>query len=85
MQIICNNDMRSREMRKKNFIITSLLSVAVYTMFFVPVWAIEDHDEHAELFNAPKVLNGSVLSVKDCVALAFRNSPNIRQKNMNLI
>ena len=71
-------------MRKKNFIITSLLSVAVYTMFFVPVWAIEDHDEHAELFNAPKVLNGSVLSVKDCVALAFKNSPNVRRKKYEL-
>ena len=71
-------------MRGRLVIRTLLLAVTVLSFSHVPLYAVEEHDEHAELFNAPKVLNGSVLSVKDCVALAFKNSPKVRRKKYEL-
>ena len=41
-------------------------------------------EEHNELFNVPEVLSGSSLGVKDCVALAFKNSPKIKRKKYEL-
>ena len=46
--------------------------------------AIEDHDEHEELFRPVVVENGTILSLQDCVALAFKNSPKIRRKKYEL-
>ncbi len=46
--------------------------------------AIEDHDDHDELFHPVEVKNGSVLKVIDCVALAFKNSPKIKRKKYEL-
>ena len=73
-----------RVMNKKNFIIKSLLGVLTALIFSVPVFAIEDHDEHAELFHSKTVSDGTVLSVKDCVALAYKNSPIIKRKKYEL-
>ena len=42
--------------------------------------AHEDEDIHSELFKTVVVKDGTELSVIDCVALAFKNSPNIRRK-----
>ena len=44
--------------------------------------AIED--EHEELFHPVEITDGKVLSVTDCVALAFKNSPKIRRQKYNL-
>lgn len=46
-------------------------------------YAIEDHD-HSELFRPIVVQNGMELSVTDCVAAAFKNSPKIRRQKYNL-
>lgn len=68
---------------RKNNIISAILIVAV-SMISLRAFAIEEHDEHSELFHAPKVQSGSVLSVKDCVALAYKNSPKIKRKKYEL-
>lgn len=44
--------------------------------------AIED--EHDELFHPVELTDGKILSVTDCVALAFKNSPKIRRQKYNL-
>ena len=44
--------------------------------------AIEDEDD--ELFKPVEITNGSSLSVLDCVAAAFKNSPKIRRQKYNL-
>jgi len=49
----------------------------------INAFAIEEHD-HADLFKTVEVKNGSVLSVIDCVALAFQNSPKIKRQKYNL-
>lgn len=46
--------------------------------------AHDDHDEHAELFKTVIVKDGSNLDIKECVALAFRNSPKIKRQKYNL-
>jgi len=79
MQIICNN--KNGEYMKKVVIIYFI--IILYSI--LPAFCIEEHhDEHLELFNAPKVENGTSLSVKDCVALAYKNSPKIRKKKFEL-
>jgi outer membrane protein TolC len=67
-------------MIKNSFIV--LLAFFVLCVF--PCFAIEENDEHDELFKAPKVGQGSILSVKDCVALAFKNSPKVKRKKHEL-
>ncbi|MBP3821150.1 TolC family protein [bacterium] len=47
------------------------------------VLAIEEHN-HDDLFNPVEVHNGMLLSVIDCVALAFKNSPKIRRAKYEL-
>ena len=71
-------------MNKKKFIIKSLLIFVISLILSVPVFAIEDHEEHDELFHSKTVSNGTVLSVKDCVALAYKNSPKIKRKKYEL-
>ena len=45
--------------------------------------AIEDHD-HSELFRPIEIKNGMELSIEDCVAAAYKNSPIIRRQKYNL-
>lgn len=44
--------------------------------------AIEDDDD--ELFRPVEITDGSSLSVSDCVAVAFKNSPKIKKQKYNL-
>ncbi|MBQ9245792.1 TolC family protein [bacterium] len=47
--------------------------------------AIAIHDEEEDkLFNPVEVKNGTTLSITDCVALAFKNSPIIKRQKYNL-
>lgn len=46
-------------------------------------FAIEELDEQ-ELFKAVEIKSGAVLTLKDCLAAAFRNSPNIKRKKYEL-
>lgn len=61
-----------------------LIAGIIAVSFVMPAFAIQDDDGHDELFKAPVVLDGTVLSMKDCVALAFKNSPKIRRKKYEL-
>lgn len=47
-------------------------------------FAIEEHDDHDELFKIVEVKDGTILSISDCVALAYKNSPKIRRKKYEL-
>ncbi len=49
---------------------------------FLNVYAYDDNDD--ELFKPVEIKDGSVLSVMDCVAAAFKNSPKIKRKKYNL-
>lgn len=69
-------------MNMKNFI--SLLIIAVITLAANTAIAIEEHDEHDELFHPVEIQNGMILNITDCVALAFKNSPKIRRKKYEL-
>ena len=51
---------------------------------FLTAHAIVDNDSHEILFNPPDIKNGVILSVQDCVSLAFKNSPKIRRKKYEL-
>ena len=46
--------------------------------------AHDDYDEHSELFKTVIVKDGTNLDIKECVALAFRNSPKIKRQKYNL-
>ena len=48
------------------------------------VIAHSSHDEHAELFKTVAVKDGTELNIVECVALAFKNSPNIKRKKYEL-
>ncbi len=61
-----------------------LCSVLIITSLFTGIQTLAIEDE-AELFDKNVELkNGSVLSVIDCVSLAFKNSPKIRRQKYNL-
>lgn len=45
---------------------------------------ISNHDEHGELFKKLFIEKNDVLSVTDCVSIAFNNSPVIRKYKYNL-
>lgn len=49
----------------------------------VNTFAIEEVDED-ELFNPIEITDGISLSIKDCVGVAFKNSPKIRKQKYNL-
>lgn len=44
----------------------------------------EHHHPHEDLFRLVEVNNGSILSISDCVALGFKNSPKIKRQKYNL-
>ena len=66
----------------KNF--CSLLILTAIFLVGNTVAAIEEHDEHEDLFHPVEIHNGMVLNITDCVALAFKNSPKIRRKKYEL-
>lgn len=49
----------------------------------INTFAIEEVDDD-ELFNPIEITDGSTLSVLDCVATAFKNSPKIKRQKYNL-
>lgn len=59
------------------FILGSILLFGNYS------FAIEELDEQ-ELFKSAEIKNDSVLTLKDCISTAFRNSPNIKRKKYEL-
>ena len=50
----------------------------------INTFAHTGHDEHSELFETVVVKDGTDLSIVNCVALAFRNSPIIKRKKYEL-
>ena len=68
--------------------IRRVVSSVLVTVFLLAgntiVQAIEEHDEHEELFRPVVVKDGTVLGIMDCVALAYKNSPKIRRKKYEL-
>lgn len=69
---------------KKRLLITLLISSALLGNVNINVTAHSIHDEHAELFKTVVVKEGTDLNIVKCVALAFRNSPNIKRKKYEL-
>ncbi len=59
------------------FILLCILGIKVYAVQ-------ELEDEHNKLFEPVKIEDGSSLSVFECVAAAFQNSPKIRRQKYNL-
>ena len=70
-------------MDTKKFIGLALL-LAISLTGSIQTYAIEDSHEHDELFRTVEIKDGKVLTIKDCVALAFKNSPKIRRKKYEL-
>ena len=58
-----------------------LLVLFIILSGFVRVYAADDEED---LFKPVEVKDGSSLSVIDCVAVAFKNSPKIKRKKYNL-
>ena len=56
------------------------------SLFFITnhAYPITDDNDAIDLFHSPEIKSGSVLSVRDCVSLAFKNSPHIKQKKYEL-
>ncbi len=69
-------------MNTRKIICTALTCVLLFSCS-TTVFAIDD-DDHAELFRPIIVQDGMELSVADCVAAAFKNSPKIRRQKYNL-
>ena len=70
---------------KKLFLV--VLSTMILSAFNTNAFAIEehsDHHEHDELFRIVEIKDGTVLSISDAVALAYKNSPKIRRKKYEL-
>ena len=61
-----------------------LLSTVILLAGNTLSYSIEDHDEHDELFKTVELKDGKVLSITDCVSLAYKNSPKIRRKKYEL-
>lgn len=57
------------------------LSLFFFTNQAYPI--TEDNDS-IDLFHPSEIKTGSVLSVRDCISLAFKNSPHIKQKKYEL-
>ena len=69
-------------MKKKTLVallVASMLLAGINTEVIAHV-----HDEHAELFKTVVVKDGTDLDIVECVALAFKNSPNIKRKKYEL-
>ena len=62
----------------------------LFTLFFLAFfcWNLalssSAHDDDDELFHAREIKDGTVLSMTDCVASAFKNSPKIKRQKYNL-
>ena len=63
----------------------------IFTVLFlftgnINTFAIEEasEHEHEDLFKSVELKDGKVLSITDCVSLAFKNSPKIRRKKYEL-
>lgn len=69
----------NRDMTKRRFIL-ALVVLCLMQAVGLKVQAIEDDD----LFKPVSVHDGSELSVLDCVAVAFKNSPIIKRQKYNL-
>ena len=69
----------NRDMTKRRFILALVVLCLMQTVG-LKVQAIEDDD----LFKPVSVHDGSELSVLDCVAVAFKNSPIIKRQKYNL-
>lgn len=69
----------NRDMTKRRFILVLVMLCLVQTVG-LKVQAIEDDD----LFKPVNIHDGSELSVLDCVAAAFKNSPVIKRQKYNL-
>lgn len=65
------------DIRKFTCLVLVLLTLQVGC---IKVFAIEDDD----LFKPVDIHNGSVLTILDCVAAAFKNSPKIKRQKYNL-
>lgn len=63
-----------------------LIIPAIICTLSLPAFSIHEHekDEHNKLFEPIKIEDGTNLSVFDCVASAFQNSPKIRKQKYNL-
>ena len=69
---------------KKRTLAALLISIALLGSVNTKSIAHSVQDEHAELFKTVVVKDGTDLDIVKCVALAFRNSPNIRRKKYEL-
>ena len=69
---------------KKRTLVALLISIALLGSVNTKSIAHSVQDEHAELFKTVVVKDGTDLDIVKCVALAFRNSPNIRRKKYEL-
>lgn len=66
-------------------LICSLLIISVLSAGNIANAIHDEHDEEDLLLNPPvEVKDGTVLSVFDCVSLAFKNSPKIKRKKYEL-
>ena len=70
-------------MNTRKIICTALTGVLLFSLGNT-AFAIEDEHSHSELFRPIIVQDGMTLSVADCVAAAFKNSPKIRRQKYNL-
>ena len=69
---------------RKRTLAALLISVALLGGINTKTIAHTVQDEHAELFKTVVVKDGTDLDVVKCVALAFKNSPNIKRKKYEL-
>jgi len=69
---------------KKRTLVALTISALLLGCINTEVIAHSSHDEHSELFKTVVVKDGSDLSIVDCVALAFKNSPKIKHKKYEL-
>ncbi len=69
---------------KKRTLVALLISVALLGGINTKTIAHSVQDEHAELFKTVVVKDGTDLDIVKCVALAFKNSPNIKRKKYEL-
>ena len=70
-------------MKKK--IIACLITAALICSGNIVSYAHGDHDDiHSELFKTVVVKDGTNSDIVECVALAFKNSPNIKRKKYQL-
>lgn len=68
----------------KKVISLFIITFAVALTANIPIQAVEEVHDHDDLFNTVEIKDGKVLNIKDCVALAFKNSPKIKRKKYEL-